>query len=245
MDTPKLLPRFKHFNYFYFALTGLSLLLFAFESIDPYLLGSVVRIGITVFLFLALMAYRKKWIFNVYRINILLLAISYVWWLKTDFIDAYSYINLEGLVFENVILIISILIFQVLPIILLTKILILTENSHLKPYFKNESYNPEMKEQTPQLFKLPINSESIEYLGLAPADLLTYLAFILAIVGHYIDNLLIVSLMYLFAILLSIYAIKIGSKQNPHFSKFMNFMKRYSYHITLMFIVLIMVFKFI
>lgn len=80
--------------------------------------------------------------------------------------------------------------------------------------------------------KLPSKSEWLEYLGLAPADLFLYIAIACTVGGFYTTQLFFISLLFVTTIVTGIVSVKIGSKENREFPGFLNFLKRYVYHIS-------------
>ena len=86
-----------------------------------------------------------------------------------------------------------------------------------------------------------MNEETREWLGLTNADMLIYLSFILAIAGHFVSNIIIVSVLYIAGLISGIYSIKLGAPKKKGVSKLTNLIKKYVYHVCLVIVIIIMV----
>jgi len=90
-----------------------------------------------------------------------------------------------------------------------------------------------------------MHEELKEWLGITKADGLIYLTYIIAISGFFINNIIIVSFLYIIAVISGIYSIKHGSPKKKEVSKFTNAIKKYVYHVCLFIAIVIMIFRYI
>jgi len=89
-----------------------------------------------------------------------------------------------------------------------------------------------------------VDEELKEWLGITKADGLIYLSFALAIIGYFVNNITIISFMYIIAIISGVSSIKYGSGKKKEVSKLTNVIKKYVYHFSLFIVIVMIIFRY-
>ncbi len=88
-------------------------------------------------------------------------------------------------------------------------------------------------------------AELIEWFGVAKADWILYIAFILIVVGCFLNNLSLILILFLGGVVLGIYSIVIGTKKNKDLSDLTNLIKKISYPLGMLILIIMIVAKFL
>ena len=217
-------------------------LLYLIDELDYMTAGVCIRVGITVLLFAALLFFRGRLLYWVFKINIFLLVLPYLFGNSSDIIDYLYFIVHAPDLFELVYLIVSFSLTYVVPIGALIWTIVLLEKKDLASYLQKQEIVRSTSDHS--FFSLRTNKETLEWMGMAKADWLAYLSFGAAVLGHFIEHISLVLLIYTLGLVVGVYAIQIGSKADGNFSRFTNMMKKYSYHVSLLVVLAVMAIRF-
>jgi hypothetical protein len=233
--------RFKILFYVYLASVIALLLLYSLSGELSYITAGIgVRISITVCFFVAMFYFRHAVWYWVFKINLFLITISYFIGSGREFAEYLYYFRYSENTLETALLVLMFTLSYVIPIITLVWMIILLETSSVANYLKNKP----MGDSADKPFNpFKFDREVLEWLGMAKADWLSYLAIGLALASFFVAEIIKVVSLFLIALLACVYAIIIGAKEDASFSWFTNLMKKYSYHAILLLVAGLMFYR--